>query len=312
MRRLKQKLQTETFLCRRLSFAPLSLPLMSSITATTKTATMSAALSYTEIQTLLSESAYNPAICPSLESYVRAQVSAVASTLVASESPDVQYCFDANRTLIKLYQFFPHLEGGESGITITALAAFLALLRFPETDFMALSCLMSERVQSMEPCATLFRCAELLESCQFAEFWPEFRKLGIPEYGAREGEIVVSSDRKLLSNAVNGSSASNQIRSNIIQMLARTYRSAPLAKVLAALDFKDAESLKKFAATVMVSAEGASGVENETSVVEKIEGGSLFFAASAENTKRVGSTYREGVSFGDVAAMIAKSALRGQ
>ena len=109
-----------------------------------------------EIQTLLTESAYDPAIVTKLEAYVRAQVSAVASTLVASESPDVQYSFDANRTLVKLYQFFPHLEG-EVGITITALAAFLALLQFPETDFMALGCLIPERVQSMEPCATLVR-----------------------------------------------------------------------------------------------------------------------------------------------------------
>lgn len=272
---------------------------------------MAASLSHSEIQTLLAESAYDPNVCPKLEAYVRAQVSAVASSLVASESPDVQYCFDANRTLIKLYQFFPHLQG-ELGMTITALAAFLALLRFPETDFMALSCLIPERVQSMEPCATLVRCAELLESCQFSDFWPEFRKLGIPEYGAREGETVVSDDRKLLSNAINGSNASNQIRENIINMLARTYRSAPLSLVLAALDMKDAESLKAFGSKVMLSAEGSSGSENETPIVEKIEGDLVTFAASADNTKRVGSAYKEGVGYDDVAAMMSKTALRGQ
>ena len=139
-----------------------------------------------------------------------------------------------------------------------------------------------------------------------------FRKLGIPEYGAREGETVVSSDRKLLSNAVNGSSASNQLRSNIVHMLARTYRSAPLSKVLAALDFKDADSLQKFASAVMVSAEGTSGSENETSVVEKIDVETVTFAATTDNTKRVGSAYKEAVSYNDVAAMIAKSALRSQ
>lgn len=274
--------------------------------------TSDATFSHSEIKKMLSTSVISAEMTPHLEAYVRAQVSAVASTLLASESPDVQYCFDANRTLIKLYQFFPHLEGGETGITLTALAVFLALLRFPETDFMALGCLMPERVQSMEPCATLVHCAELLEACQFAEFWPEFRKLGIPEYGAREGATAVSSDRKLLSNAVNGSSASNQLRSNIVRMLARTYRSAPLSKVLAALDFKDAESLQKFVSTVMVSAEGASGSENETSVVEMIDAETVIFIASADNTKRVGSAYKEGVSYGDVVAMIAKSALRSQ
>lgn len=264
-----------------------------------------ASLSHSEIQTLLSTSAYDPAVCPKLEAYVRAQVSAVASSLVASET-DVQYYFDANRTLIKLYQFFPHLEG-ELGMTITALAAFLALLQFPGTDFMALTCLIPDRVQSMEPCATLVRCAELLESCQFSDFWPEFRKLGIPEYGAREGETVVSEDRKLLSNAVNGSNASTQIRSNIIQMLARTYRSAPLKLVLAAVDLKDGGSLKSFGIKCMVSIDGV-----ETAVVEKVEGDLVTFAASADNSKRVGSAYKEGVSYDDVAAMMSKTALRGQ
>ena len=258
------------------------------------------ALSHGQIKNLLSESAYDPSVCTKLEAYVRAQVSAVASTLVASESPDVQYCFDANRTLIKLYQFFPHLEG-EVGMTITSLAAFLALLQFPSTDFISLTCLIPERVQSMEPMTTLVRCAELLESCHFSDFWPEFRKLGVPEYGAQPGETVVSEDRKLLSNAVNGSTASTQIRENMIKMLARTYRSAPLAVVLAALDLKDAESLMAFGSKVMV--EGG-----KSPIVETVEGDFVTFAATADNTKRVGSAYKEGVGFGDIAALMAKTA----
>mmetsp|Transcript_11210 Transcript_11210/g.23636 ORF Transcript_11210/g.23636 Transcript_11210/m.23636 type:complete len:278 (+) Transcript_11210:110-943(+) len=270
-------------------------------------------LSYGEIQALLAESAYDPAIVQKLEAYVRAQVSAVASTLVASETPDVQYSFDANRTLVKLYHFFPHLEG-ELGMTITALAAFLALLQFPETDFMALCCLIPERVQSTEPCATLVRCAELLESCQFSEFWPEFRKLGIPEYGAREGETVVSDDRKLLSNAVNGTSASNKIRSNMIQMLAKTYRSAPLSHVLAALDLKDVDSLKAFGTKVMLMLDSAEvgNEENEVPVVEKVEGDVVTFAANPDNSKRNRSGFKEGANYCDISSMMAKFALHGQ
>ena len=268
-------------------------------------------LSYVEVQTLLSESAYDPSICPTLESYVRAQVSAVASTLVASESPDVRYSFDANRTLIKLYQFFPHLEGG-TGVEVTALAAFLSLLRFPDTDFVALCCLVPERVQSTEPCATLVRCAELLESCDFALFWPEFRKLGIPEYGVVEGDAV-SDDRRLLSNAVNGPTSSTTLRTNVIRMLARTYRSAPLSLVLAALDLKDAGSLREFGSSVMLSPEGgATGSENETPIVEGVAGDIVTFAASQDNTKRVGSAYKGGVSYDDVATMMSKSAAHGQ
>ena len=263
-------------------------------------------LSHSEIQDLLNSAAYDPNNVSKLEAYVRAQVSAVASSIVASEL-DVQYSFAANRTLVKLYQFFPHLEG-EQGITITALAAFLALLQFPSTDFMALGCLIPERVQSLEPCATLVRCAELLEACQFSDFWPEFRKLGIPEYGAREGETTVSEDRKLLSNAVNGTSASNQIRSNMIKILASTYRSAPLSVVLAALDLKDEVSLLSFGSKVMVSA--GEGSENEVATVEKIDGGFVTFAASANNTKRAGSDFKEGVKYDAVADMMTKTALR--
>lgn len=251
-------------------------------------------LSHSEIQTLLSESAYDPSVCTTLENYVRAQVSAVASTLVASESPNVQYSFNANRTLIKLYQFFPHLEG-EAGITITALAAFLALLQYPATDFMALSCLIPERVQTFEPCATLVRCADLLESCQFKDFWPEFRKLGIPEYGAREGEgeLSVSEDRKLLSNAVNGSTASDLIRLNMVQMLSRTYRSVSLSLVLSALDLKCVDSLTAFS-------------DKHNGIIEGVEGDMVTFAASVDNTKRVGSTFKEGVKINEIVAMMGQ------
>lgn len=269
-----------------------------------------------EIQTLLTQSAYDPAIVPKLEAYVRAQVNAVASTLVASDSPDVRYSFDANRTLVKLYQFFPHLEG-ELGMTVTALAAFLAMLEFPDTDFAALSCLIPERVQEMEPCTTLVRCADLLEACQFAEFWPEFRKLGIPEYGAREGETVVSEDRKLLSNAVNGTSASNRIRAIVLQTLAKTYRTAPLSVILAATDLGDAAALEAFASKIMLQVDNVadngdeSEGSSETPVVEKVEGDVVTFAASPDNTKR-SRVFKEGVNYDSVAAMMAQTTARGQ
>ena len=52
------------------------------------------------------------------------------------------------------------------------------------------------------------------------------------------------------------------------------------------------------------------GSENETAIVEKIEGGFVTFAASADNTKRVGSDFKEGVKYDAVAAMMTKTALR--
>ena len=263
-----------------------------------------ASLSHDEIHTLLLSSAHDPASCPALEAYVRAQVSAVASPLLAASAlPDVRYSFDANRTLVKLYQCHPHLEGA-AGRTLTAHAAFLALLRFPSTDFLALMCLVPERVQAAEPTATLVRCAELLEAGRCAAFWPEFRRLGIPEYGAGDGEAV-SADRRLLSDAVNGPTAADAVRTTALRMLARTYRRAPLATVLAALDLKDEEALVAFGAKVTTE-------EGGMPLVEGIEGGFVALALSEDNGKRVGSAYKEGVHFDDVAALVAQTSLRGQ
>ena len=108
-----------------------------------------AAPTHTEIQSLLQTSAYNPTIIPQLESYIRAQLSS-ASTSLAS---DAQYSFDANRTLVKLYQFFPEREDGG----VVAMVLFLALMNWPGCEVGCLQCLVGEGVMGAEPCATLVR-----------------------------------------------------------------------------------------------------------------------------------------------------------
>jgi hypothetical protein len=106
---------------------------------------------HTAIQSLLQTSAYNPAIIPQLESYVRAQLSSASTSL--SSSSDAPYSFEANRTLIKLYQFFPEREDGG----VVAMVAFLALMNWPEVEMGCLQCLCGEGVMGSEPCATLVR-----------------------------------------------------------------------------------------------------------------------------------------------------------
>ena len=263
------------------------------------TETMSSSPSHSEVQALLSGSSHDPSIIPQLEAYVRSQVSAVASTLV-----DCPYSFDANRTLVKLYTFYPNLAG--NGGSILSLVSFLSLLQFPNTDLMALNCMIPEHVVHSEPVATIVRCAELLESCSFAAFWPEFRKLGIPEYGLADGQGV-SDDRRMLADAINGVSAGNAIRTNIVRILARTYGKAPLGVVLGALDVKDGEAVLEFGSKV------TSGEGDETPLVEGVDGEFVTFASTADNTKRVGSAFKDNVSYDQVAGMMAKStALRGQ
>jgi hypothetical protein len=91
-------------------------------------------------------------------------------------------------------------------------------------------------------------------------------------------------------------------------MLAKTYKRAPLDLVLGSLDMKDEGSLTSFASKVVL-VDGEK--ENETSIVEKVEGGFVVFAQSAENGKRVGSAYKEGVGYEAVAGMMARSKIRG-
>jgi hypothetical protein len=103
--------------------------------------------SYDRICSLLEKSAYDPTAIPLLEAYVNAQV-----------VEDAPYSFDANRTLAKLYLFFPQLAVDNKIEVSMALILFLALLQYPfSSDFLALSCLISERVQGKEPCTTLIR-----------------------------------------------------------------------------------------------------------------------------------------------------------
>lgn len=280
---------------------------------------------HADIQSILaSVGQYDPASIPQLEAYVRAQVVSVTSALVSSPAP---YSVDANRALIKLYQFFPHhllatATDGEddssstaaavsTGDEITTLIAFLSIIQYPQiTDFgSTVNCLLPERAQSIEPMATLVKCYELLDSSDYANFWPEFRKLGIPEYGSSAGGTTggggggVSMDRQLLSNAVNSPLVTNMLRSNIISMLARTYRTIPVAQLLSALDIQDTASLLLEFGTKMVAGEG-DGI----GIIDKVmENDMVSFTHNVDNTKRVGNAYKEGVTYDDVAMMMSNN-----
>ena len=104
---------------------------------------------------------------------------------------------------------------------------------------------------------------------------------------------------------------SNAIRVNMLQMLGKVYKTAPLKSVLEALDLKDANSLTSFSSNIMVS-NGVEGEENETCIVEKVEDGFVVFGSCMENSKRAGSAFKEGVGYMDIASMMQESKIRGQ
>jgi hypothetical protein len=95
-----------------------------------------------EIQSLLDTGAYSADSIPQLERYVNDQVAGL-----------VPYHFGANRTLAKLFQFFPE----KASDAMLGRILTLAMLQFPKTDVLALLCLVPEKIQESEPIATVIR-----------------------------------------------------------------------------------------------------------------------------------------------------------
>jgi len=237
----------------------------------------------TAILELLEHSAYNPGIVPQLEAYVDAQLQ--------SSTSEYSYSFDANRTLLKLYQFFPHLAD-EGYISKTF---FLALLEFPSTDFTALACLVSEKTQSREPCATLVRCADLLETCKFAQFWIALRQL------SNSSTSSSSNSSSSLPAASSTPKSIRKFRQSILYLLSITYTTAPLAVVLSALELESSFALKDFLKE--------AGNESAADLVSDVkEGECVDFKLTKDNTRR-NRVFKEGVSFDAIANIIVASSV---
>lgn len=96
----------------------------------------------------------------------------------------------------------------------------------------------------------------------------------------------------------------------MLRTLSKVYKNAPLKNVLEALDLKDEASLTAFASTITIGT--ANGAENEIGIIEKVENGYVLFASCVENSKRVGSEFKKGVEYGDIARMMRESKIRGQ
>jgi translation initiation factor 3 subunit K len=207
------------------------------------------------IQKLLTDSPYSASNQAPLEAYVAAEVKG-----------DAPYFMDANRTLLKLYQFFPQ-SASESKY---ALVLLLSLLQFPSTDLLALSYLVPDRIQKTESCATILKCGNLLDACQFEEFWTTL------------GGIQGDDQCKSLA-----SGSTDRLQSAIAEVLALSYRTAALSMVLSALNLKSGDALVQMAC------------------VESVSGDVVTFVATADNTKR-NRVFQEGVNFGAISSMMGK------
>jgi len=215
-----------------------------------------------EIINLLETQTYNPNIVPQLESYLHSQIQPAAGGGDKQPNP---YNFQANRTLVKLYQFFPNKAKVENLILVELLALVYGNdAQEASVDFGALGCLISEAVKKEEPFPALIRCAELLDSCQFADFWKAYNTTIIEStnYYPRVSQLAKSKH------------AQTSLRRSILNTLSLALQSTSLTSVLAQLNLDTTDQLKKF-------------VNQHTGgILEEIQGDKVVFASKTQNTKR--------------------------
>ena len=145
---------------------------------------------------------YDPAILPKLEAHVDAQC--------ASQSYDLE----PNLATLKLYQFHP------DKLQVKTVAKILvkALMNLPDTDYLACTYLIPERILDEEPIKTIVAVASLLERCSFREVWEALAPL-----------------RKDVLDAVPGFDAA--MRVFVLKTFEITYQSVPNAHLCSSLGF---------------------------------------------------------------------------
>jgi len=215
------------------------------------------------VESLMAKGSYKTSNQATLEAYIEAQATG-----------DGEYYFEANKALLKIYQFLPKSVDSNK----VALVLLLALLEYPSTstDWLALSYLIPERLQKAEPISTVLRCNNLLDACDFVEFWKVFETLNA------NGDQYI----KALVGRATG-----VLQKGILQAMALTYKSVSLEKVLANLNMESSSS-----ATL-----------SAIPCIESISGNTVSFVAAIDNTKR-GRVFQEGVSYGAIANMMSSLA----
>eukprot|EP00536_Pseudo-nitzschia_multiseries_P007083 jgi/Psemu1/304575/fgenesh1_kg.160_\ len=210
------------------------------------------------VESLMNKGSYKTSNQSTLEAYVDAQAMG-----------EGDYYFEANKALLKIYQFLPKSVDPNK----VALVLLLSMLEYPSanTDWLALSYLIPERLQKTEPISLVLRCCKTLDACKFQEFWETFATLN--SCGDKYIEACVGRSTEVLQKA-------------ILEAMALTYRSASVEKVLANLKM-DASSASKL-----------TGI----ACVESVSADTVTFVASSDNVKR-GRVFQEGVSYSAIANM---------
>jgi translation initiation factor 3 subunit K len=216
------------------------------------------------VESLVSKGAYKTSNKTTYEEYVNAQI--------AGEG---EYYFEANKALLKIYQFLPQ----SMDMSKVASVLLLSILQYSTrtTDFLALSYMVPDRIQKTEPIASIIQCHTLLEGCQFVEFWEKFTKLSQQDDG--------------LKSFVGSTKTKETLQRSTLQALALTYKSISVDKVLKFVNMKDGSELTQL----------------NDPCIESVTDKTVTFISTPDNTKR-NRVFQEGVSYGALANLMSKVA----
>nr|CAG4650426.1 EOG090X0BWZ [Sida crystallina] len=127
---------------------------------------------------------YNPDNLQKLERYVELQ---------AKENT---YDLEANLSVLRLYQFGPNLYRSN----IVNLILLKSLTNLPHTDFVLCKCLITQERLEETNVSRVMVLANLLETCNFKQFWEELAKCSELIVGLTGFEDSI---RKFISHVIN-------------------------------------------------------------------------------------------------------------
>ena len=165
-----------------------------------------------------------------------------------------------------MYQFFPQQAKTEHILLAESLAlVYGEASKEGSNDFGALGCLITESVKKDEPYPTLIRCADLLDSCQFVEFWTVYHSVS-----------TNSTDYEMIAKLSTSIHAKNALRKTILNKLSQAFKATKLSYVMQQLDLEAGSEVAK------------AFLEASKGVVDKIDesADSIVFCDNVENTKR--------------------------
>jgi hypothetical protein len=133
----------------------------------------------------------------------------------------------------------------------------------------------------------LSQCMEFLNSCQYAQFWRYYHQYLIQDEAVPSSSTAAAPvpDPRIAALAPQ---LIPVLRRNILQVLALSYRQAPLTVVQTALDTQDVAPFRSDA------------------VVDKVTETTVVFVATPDNTPRQ-KVYEESVHYSSIRSLLSRS-----